>query len=259
MSDESAHPYNALIIDEIDVVLLDDNRPRSITMGVQAKAYDWSHAIEFAQELDAPKEIVLDRTDLSAALTIEGERRLKDYMNRLNLPLPALGQMRVAVENAYVALQVKENQDYVILDEGICSINQISGELEVGLQTFWMTPLAIIKHLKPATHRIELHKMSSLVFLKQFQSLAGMSGTAQEDAPEYLFDYMLPIVRIEPRLERQRGELPDLVFKTQTSAITVLCRQILDAVSGGRPVLVGTQNIQDAKDIYSHLELPGAL
>lgn len=247
--------YNALIIDEIDVVLLDDNRPRSITMGVQAKAYDWSHAIEFAQELDAPKEIVLDRTDLSAALTIEGERRLKDYMNRLNLPLPALGQMRVAVENAYVALQVKENQDYVILDEGICSINQISGELEVGLQTFWMTPLAIIKHLKPATHRIELHKMSSLVFLKQFQSLAGMSGTAQEDAPEYLFDYMLPIVRIEPRLERQRGELPDLVFKTQTSAITVLCRQILDAVSGGRPVLVGTQNIQDAKDIYSHLEL----
>ncbi|MDO4304158.1 MAG: hypothetical protein Q4D94_09605 [Bacillota bacterium] len=245
--------YSAVIIDEIDAVLLDDYGGCSVISNIQAEAYDWKNAIEFAKKLDADKEVVVDATELSAALTIEGENKLKEYISGHNLPLSVLGQFREAVEYSYIALTVKENQDYVIKDGMIYSINRSSGEWERGISKGWMIPLEILKNLKPRSHSVTLHSISAELFMRQFRFVSGMSGTTQEDAAEYLFGYKLPTVVIKPRIKRINGEIPDKVFTTRKGAIISLCEEIQKEAYNGRPVLVGTQSINDAREIYDLL------
>lgn len=247
--------YHAIILDEVDAVLLDNPSPRSTVQEIRAETYDWDRSIEFARTLDPAYDVVVDGIDLTATLTIEGEDRLREYLIDNRLPLSALYQMRVAVEYAYIALHVAENRDYVIQDHRIYSINRLTGELERHITPNWMTPLAILKKLPPPNHSITLHSISPAMFIQQFEVVSGMSGTAKDSATEYMMFYQLPTIIIKPRRKRWKGELPDAVFPTQNGAISFLCDEIIDAVQSGRPVLAGTQSISEAERLYKALIL----
>lgn len=247
--------YHAIILDEVDAVLLDNPSPHCISQNIRAEAYDWKRSITFAWRLDAARDVVVDRMDLTAELTMEGENKLREYLSDNRIPLSALYQMRAAVEYAYIALHVVENQDYVIQDRRIYSINRLTGEQERHITPSWVTPLSILKNLPPPNHHITIHAMSPAMFIQQFEVVSGMSGTAKESATEYLMFYQLPTIIIKPRRKRLKGERPDLVIPTQKGAISFLCDKIVDTVRDGRPVLAGTQSIRDAEQLYKALFL----
>lgn len=247
--------YHAVILDEVDAILLDRPTNHSVVKPVQAEAYDWGHAITFAKTLDPVRDVVMEPSDLNATLTIEGEDRLRKCLEEWQIPPAALNQVRMAVEYACAALHAQENQDYIMQDGRLCSINRVTGEIEWNTSPHWMIPLAIIKGLPPKNHSVGLHSVSPAVFIRQFGIVSGMSGTARDGATEYMLFYQMPTIIISPRRRRWKGELPDAVFYFQDAAIEFLCEEIMDAVQAGRPVLVGTQSISTARRLYDALLL----
>jgi hypothetical protein len=101
---------------------------------------------------------------------------------------------------------------------------------------------------------MELHRCTATVVLNEFQHLAGLSGTIVEDAPEYFFTYQLLTTVIPPRVPRRDGELKDLAYLKKSSALKSLCREVAEANKAGRPVLVGTQTIEDAEQVHRQLQ-----
>jgi preprotein translocase subunit SecA len=245
--------FDAIIIDEIDAVLLDGNIPRSIVAYIDSGVFDWDRAIKYAGRLEEGVDITMDKDEMSASLSITGEARLKDYLNENSMPISLYGQMRKAIEISFVSLSVEEDRDYILQSGTIYSVNRYNGEIEFKRTHEWIIPLEIMKNIKPRPHSVALHTISPGVFLKQFKHISGMSGTVKEDAAEYLYAYGLPIAVVEPRIKRRKGELVDELYATQETAIRVLCGKIAAEINNKRPVLVGAQNIKEAKWLYNAL------
>lgn len=243
--------YDAIIIDEIDAVLFDNDSNHILSKEVKSNVYDWMLAINYAKQLKEDVDITIDREVLTASLTIIGDGKLKNYLHENNISKSQYGQLRRGVEISFIALSLEEDRDYVFLHNMIYSLDRLNGEIEYNKTVNWIIPLEIIRGLNPRPHKISLHEINPRVFLTQFNHMSGMSGTVKEDSAEYFYTYSLPIVMIEPRIKRQKGDLEDEVYKSHREGINAICEKIIQAVEEQRPVLVGTQNIKDAQVIYN--------
>jgi preprotein translocase subunit SecA len=240
--------YGAIIIDEIDAVLLNPEQTYKIVSSVKSSIFDWKQAFDYIEHSLDTEHIKIDWKHNIAQLTVEGVESLR-FLNK-DICEDRFARMRKAIEISYMAFNLKENHDYVIKNERIVPVSNLTGELEYGKPYDWIIPLSIKKGLNVPNTTISLHQLDTNIFLSQFKHLSGMSGTAQEDMAEYLFSYKLPTVKIPPRTKRLNGLENDEVYKTRNGAIINLCEQAIDAVIKRRPVLIGTQSIKDAKQVY---------
>ena len=242
--------YDAIIIDEIDAVLLESKDTFNIGRSVKSSIYDWDRALEYVKHHIKPDHILIDWTNNTAQLTIEGIQCLRSFLEDAQIHADEFARMRKAVESSYVAINMHENNEYILKDCNIVAVNQLTGSLQYGMTYDWMIPLSILIGVHTPSSKIILHEITPKVLLNQFQHLSGMSGTAQEDMAEYFYSYKLPIAIIPPRKKRMLGLENDSIYQTTSAAIAALCSQALAAVEQGRPVLIGTQSIKDAIMVY---------
>lgn len=246
--------YNAIIIDEIDAVLLNNNTSYSSIEYIKSDIYNWNQALEYVRDIIKQEHIVIDWSDNTAQLTLDGIESLRSFVNE-NISQGEFARFRKAVEISYMAINTQEGNEYVLKDKNIVAVNQLTGELHYGITHDWMIPLAILVDARIPAANITLHQITSRILINQFDHLSGMSGTAQEDMAEYLFSYHLPLSIIPPRKKRLKNSENDndAVYMTKNAAIIALCSQAVKAIEQQRPVLIGTQNIKDANMIYSVL------
>jgi len=246
--------FDAIVIDEIDAVLFDSSSNYSIARNINSNIYDWASAIKYAQILEECVDITIDMDNLTASLTISGEEKIKKRLSECTISFSQYGQLRKAIEISFVALSLEEDKDYVFHNNKIYSVNRYTGEIEYDIAREWVIPLEVMKGLNPRPHKILLHTANHRVFIKQFNHISGMSGTALEDSAEYFYVYNLPTVVIEPRKKRQeKGRQEDEIYKNLKDGINAICQEAISAVKQRRPILIGTQNIKDATLIYNSL------
>src|SRR5215213_998499 len=98
----------ASILDEADAILLDQaDQPFVRTVSVKSSAFDWTFATEFARQLREGLHVIVDRSVLSASLTVEGEEILRDALQAHDQDMSYF-LTRAAVENSYIALHVAQ-------------------------------------------------------------------------------------------------------------------------------------------------------
>jgi hypothetical protein len=256
------HPvlFGAALLDEADAILLDQaHQPYALVQDVQTTAFDWSRALEIAQKLTPEKHLTIDQSDLSASLTVDGEAELLRHLAADGTTPPPTGgrylTLRRAVELAYVAVRVaQEDVHYIAQADRLVAVDRTSGRPNPGSTPAWLIPLEFSRGLSSRPRSMELHRCTATVLLNEFQHLAGLSGTIVEDAPEYFFTYQLLTTLIPPRVPRRHGELDDLVYLKKSGAVAALCAAVVEAHQAGRPVLVGTQTIEDAERVHHRLQ-----
>jgi len=86
-------------------------------------------------------------------------------------------------------------------------------------------------------------------FFRQYECLAGMTGTAQEAASEFWQIYSLPVVVIPNNRSCIRKVAPDLVFAHTAGKWQRLIQEIQRIHKAGRPVLVGTRSVRDSEHL----------
>jgi preprotein translocase subunit SecA len=81
-------------------------------------------------------------------------------------------------------------------------------------------------------------------YFRMYHKLCGMTGTAETEAGELWSIYKLDVVKVPTNLNMQRKDADDLVYKTKREKYKAVIEEIKAMQQKGRPVLVGTTNVE---------------
>ena len=81
-------------------------------------------------------------------------------------------------------------------------------------------------------------------YFRMYHKLSGMTGTAETEAGEFWSIYKLDVVVIPTNVEMIRKDDQDLVYKTKREKYNAVIDEIIKLSKAGRPVLVGTTNVE---------------
>src|SRR4026209_2327878 len=90
-----------------------------------------------------------------------------------------------------------------------------------------------------------------------YKKLAGMTGTADTEAPEFDKIYKLEVLAIPTNRPLIRVENPDVVFRTEREKFEAVLEEIEEYNKNGRPVLVGTISIEKSEHLSTLLKRDG--
>ena len=94
-------------------------------------------------------------------------------------------------------------------------------------------------------------------YFRMYHKLAGMTGTAETEEGEFWSIYKLDVMVIPTNKEVQRVDYPDVVYKTKKAKYAAVIDKIAELVAAGRPVLVGTTDVETSELLSRMLKMRG--
>ncbi|MGB3526373.1 MAG: preprotein translocase subunit SecA [Flavobacteriales bacterium] len=94
-------------------------------------------------------------------------------------------------------------------------------------------------------------------YFRMYHKLAGMTGTAETEAQELWDIYKLDVMSIPTNRPIARKDNEDMVFKTKREKYTAVIDEIVTLQEAGRPVLVGTTNVEVSELMAKMLKMRG--
>lgn len=240
--------FNFALIDEVDAVLLDMAQTPLVISGkprVQSNLYDSADQAVLLLTEDRDYQFSEDRKKIW--FTSEGIHRLGSYFavdDLLSEQWQELyRQLILALKANYLLLK---NRDYVVADDEILLLDQLSGRQLPGvkLQAGLHQAVETKERLKrtPATRAVASITYQNL--FRMFRKLAGMTGTAQTDAAEFRETYHLNVIRIPTHLPILRRDVADRLFATENGKFQAVLARIQRDYERQRPILVETASVQ---------------
>ncbi|MEJ0024815.1 MAG: DEAD/DEAH box helicase [Rhizomicrobium sp.] len=246
--------YGAVIVDEADAVLIDQAFEQFTTVAqIKRGKYDWETAGQVAMRLVAGDHIEEDYAKMDATLTLDGEHLLREFLTKRGIAPERFLNFRHAVELAYVGLKMaRPGAHYIVMGRSFVAVDLTTGLLNRNQRPDWLRALEGLKSGE-GTSPVELDNTSAILTLRRFAHICGLSGTIRDDALEYALVYGVPLSALPPRKARYNTVPQDLVFVSKPEALEAACARILADQASGRPVLVGTQEVGDAEELYRML------
>ncbi|MGV9011871.1 MAG: preprotein translocase subunit SecA [Flavobacteriales bacterium] len=94
-------------------------------------------------------------------------------------------------------------------------------------------------------------------YFRMYHKLAGMTGTAETEAQELWDIYKLDVMSIPTNRPITRKDNEDMVFKTKREKYNAVIDEIAKLQEAGRPVLVGTTNVEVSELMAKMLNMRG--
>jgi preprotein translocase subunit SecA len=94
-------------------------------------------------------------------------------------------------------------------------------------------------------------------YFRMYEKLAGMTGTADTEAPEFKKIYNLDVFVIPTHKKMIRDDYSDVIYKTEREKFKSVVEEIKGLHKKGRPVLVGTISIEKSEMLSSMLKKVG--
>ena len=253
------------LVDEADAVLIDEAAMPLALFGPLGDHSGFYRTIDAQVARLTAGDFQLDGRR-RVALTEHGYDRINDGLKQagllkgdLSLHVPQSISLLHHVVQASVARTILvRDRDYVVKDGGIVIVDQLTGRLMEGRRYDDGLHQALEAKENCAIGE-ETRTLASITFqsfFRKYDSLAGMTGTAVEDAEEYREVYGLTVLPIPShRPSRRIDERVD--HSTQADRLSAIVEQIEHAHRGGQPVLVGVPGIVESECIASALQSRG--
>ena len=94
-------------------------------------------------------------------------------------------------------------------------------------------------------------------YFRMYHKLSGMTGTAETEAGEFWSIYKLDVVVIPTNRPIARIDQNDLIYKTKKAKYDAVINKIVELTGEGRPVLVGTTDVETSELLSRMLRLRG--
>lgn len=91
-------------------------------------------------------------------------------------------------------------------------------------------------------------------YFRMYEKLAGMTGTAITEAPEFMEIYKLDVIEIPTNQPVVRADNEDLVYRTKKEKYTAVIKKISELFQKGQPVLVGTTSVEESETLARMLK-----
>ncbi|NSW87306.1 MAG: preprotein translocase subunit SecA [Syntrophobacteraceae bacterium] len=252
---------NYAIVDEVDSILIDEARTPLIISGPAEKSTELYYNINrIIPQLKEEAHYTREEKSRTVALTEEGVARAERLLGIENLYDPRHIDILHHVQQALRAHTLfKKDVDYIVKDGKVIIVDEFTGRLMPGRR--YSEGLHQALEAKEGV-RIENENqtLASITFqnyFRMFNKLAGMTGTADTEAPEFAKIYKLDVVVIPPHKKMIRIDHPDCIYRTEREKFRAVVKEIRELYDKGRPVLVGTVNIAKSEKLSEMLRRVG--
>jgi preprotein translocase subunit SecA len=271
--------HHFAIVDEVDSILIDEARTPLIISGPAEESTDKYYRInsiipklvpgariagdrkaEERAELEKTGDFIVDEKAKTATLTEQGMAHVEKMLGVTNLWDPSNMDVLHHVNQALRAHTLfQRDVDYVVNDGQVVIVDEFTGRLMPGRR--WSDGLhqAVEAKEKVKIER-ENQTLATITFQNYFRmygKLAGMTGTAETEAPEFDKIYKLDVLAIPTNRPLIRVEAPDVVYRTEREKFDAVVKEIEELHRVGRPVLVGTISIEKSEHLSALLKKHG--
>jgi preprotein translocase subunit SecA len=149
--------------------------------------------------------------------------------------------------------------DYVVKDGQILIVDEFTGRLLPGRRYSdgLHQALEAKEGVKVAQENQTLATVTFQNYFRMYEKLAGMTGTADTEAPEFAKIYKLDVVIIPTNKKMIRKDYSDVIYKTEREKFKAVVEEIEELDRMGRPVLVGTVSIEKSERLSKMLTKQG--
>ena len=267
--------HNFAIVDEVDSILIDEARTPLIISGASEESTDKYYKVnriipklEKGEEIDTqpgePKiytgDFVVDEKHRNITVTDEGWEKVEKLLGIGNIADPENWALKHHVETAVKAHALyKKDVEYVVKDGEVIIVDEFTGRLMPGRR--WSDGLhQAIEAKENVKIERENQTLATITFqnyFRMYKKLAGMTGTAETEAPEFDKIYRLEVTVIPTNRTLLRKENPDVVYRTEKEKYFAASDEIHRLNEAGQPVLVGTTSIEKSERLSELLKKKG--
>ena len=276
-------PHNFAVVDEVDSILIDEARTPLIISGPAEQSTELYHEVdriiprlkagavtqgnvpaEEREALETTGDFLKDEKHKTVTLTESGiakvEQLLKGRLQPGGLYDPANMPLLHHVNQALRAHSLfRLDVDYMIKDDQVVIVDEFTGRLMPGRR--WGDGLhqAVEAKEKVKIER-ENQTLATITFqnyFRKYDTLSGMTGTAETEAQEFAKIYELDVIVVPTNRELVRLEEPDAIYRTGDEKYLAIAEDVEEKQNMGRPVLCGTVSIEKSERLSTLLKRRG--
>jgi preprotein translocase subunit SecA len=242
---------NYAIVDEVDSILIDEARTPLIISGPSDESTErYFVADKIARKLKPGKHYEIKEKEKGANLTDEGigivekELGVDSIYSDIHMDWPHYIEQSLRAHSLFL-----KDTDYVVQGKDVVIVDEFTGRLMEG--RMWSDGL---HQAIQAKERLKIKEESQTLatitlqnFFRLYNKLAGMTGTAFTEAPEFAKIYGLNVDVIPTNKPLNRQNHPDRIYGTAKEKDTAVVEEIAEVHEKGQPILVGTISIEKSE------------
>ncbi|WP_404341316.1 preprotein translocase subunit SecA [Pseudoalteromonas mariniglutinosa] len=268
-------PLYYAVVDEVDSILIDEARTPLIISGPaedSSELYIEMNKIvpelelqdkEDEEGVEGDGDYTIDEKSKQVHLTERGQVKVEELLIERGLIEEGDSLYSAAsitlLSHVYAALRAhklyQKDVDYVVKENEIIIVDEHTGRTMEGRR--WSEGLHQAVEAKEGVKiQNENQTLASITFQNYFRlydTLAGMTGTADTEAFEFQSIYGLDTVVMPTNKPMIRDDRADLVYLTQEEKYEAILADIKDCQERGQPVLVGTISIESSEYLSQFL------
>ena len=257
-SDRVARPFNFVIIDEVDSVLIDEARtPLIISGGHMQSANLYIQTDKFVKGLKENEGYIYDEQTKATILDQTGIEKAEKAFKVNNLYDIENTNLVHFINQALKAnFSMKKDFDYVVEDDKIIIVDPFTGRLMQG-RSYSDGLHQAIEAKEGVTINEETKTLATITFqnlFRMYKKLAGMTGTAKTEEEEFRDIYNMYVICIPTNKPVIRKDYGDLLFATQEGKFNAIVKEIKERHATGQPILVGTVAVETSELISEKLK-----
>lgn len=251
-------PFDYVIIDEIDDILLDSAQTPLIISGsprVQSNHYELVDTL-FTTLVEGEDYIFKEEKD-EVWLTTKGAKAAENFLGIDHLYKEKHANFARHLVYALRAHKLyTKDKDYVIRGKEMVLVDKGTGRLleMTKLQGGLHQAIEAKEHVKLSPESRAMASITYQSLFKMFQKVSGMTGTGKVAEKEFLETYNMKVVRIPTNRPTQRIDYPDNLYLTLPEKVYASLEYIKEYHKKGNPILVFVGSVE-MSHLYSSLLL----
>ena len=153
----------------------------------------------------------------------------------------------------------EKDVDYIIVDGKVKIVDEQTGRIMEGRR--WSDGLhQAVEAKENVTVEAATQTFATITlqnYFRMYHKLAGMTGTAETEAGEFWSIYKLDVVVIPTNRPVIRQDNDDLIYKTKKAKYAAVINKVMELRAAGRPVLVGTTDVDTSELLSRMLKMRG--
>jgi preprotein translocase subunit SecA len=250
------------IVDEVDSILIDEARTPLIISGpASGEANRWfGEFARIADKLVVEEDYEVDIKKRTVGVLEPGIEKVEDYLGIDNLYESANTPLISFLNNALKARSLfKRDKDYVVMNGEVLIVDEHTGRILSGRRYNEGIHQAI-EAKEGVEIKAENQTLATVTlqnYFRLYRKIAGMTGTAETEASEFMSTYKLGVVPIPTNRPMVRIDQPDLIYRDEDAKYRQVVEDIVARHEKGQPVLVGTTSVEKSEKLSGMLAKRG--
>ena len=255
---QRGHHY--AIVDEVDSILIDEARTPLIISGpAEGDVTRWYR--QFARlvpKLTRDEDYEVDEKKKVVGVLDPGITKVEDFLGIDNLYEPANTALIGYLNNAIKAKELfLRDKDYVVTQGEVLIVDEHTGRILPGRRYNEGLHQAI-EAKEGVEVKAENQTFATITlqnYFRMYDKLAGMTGTAETEAAEFMNTYKLGVLPIKTNKPMIRKDQDDLIYRTKKEKLAAIVKDVAKRHAKGQPVLLGTASVESSEVVSTLLDV----